>query len=226
MQSRAGIASAAVTAALVVGVAAVTHPATAQQGDTTQQERHQGNPEPQGREQKDQSGAAPGAQAPAPAPAGNPAASAAQIVTSSATLLKIDHTADKLTLKDAMGKTFDVKPGPRVNLSRLHVGDKVTASYFEEVAVAINEASLGAPRMTQRTVSRGGVTAQQATVTAQIVSVDPKSDTVVIRAPDGNTHRLKVQDVDLQAQLTRIKPEDVFDVTYIQAVAISVEPRK
>jgi hypothetical protein len=216
------IGAAAVAAALVVGLAAVSHPSAAQQADQSDKKQHDMN-------QGDKSGANPGAQAPAtPPPTEAPAAAAATIVTATATVEKVDKAAGKLTLKDPQGKTFDLKPGPRVNLDQLKPGDRVTATYYEEVAVAINKAAPGAaPKMVETTVERaGGVTAKQATVTARIVSVDPKKNTVEIRTPDANTHSLKVQDPDLQARLKQIKPGDNLDITYTEALALSVEPKK
>jgi lipopolysaccharide export system protein LptC len=82
--------------------------------------------------------------------------------------------------------------------------------------------------MTSTTTQRGGVTAQQATLTAKIQSVDLKKNTVLIRGPQGKTHTLKVDDPDLQAKLRQIKPGDTVDITYTQAVAVAVavEPSK
>jgi hypothetical protein len=155
-----------------------------------------------------------------------PAASAARAVTTTATVTRINKAAGTLTLKDAQGKRFEVKAGPRVKLERLAVGQRVRATYYEEIAVAIDRATRGAPKMTHTTVERGGVAARQATETAHVVSVDPKSNTVAIRTPDGSTHTLHVQDPDLQSRLKHIKPGDDFDITYTQAVALSVHPRK
>jgi hypothetical protein len=180
----------------------------------------------------------PGPSPPAPSPparqtpsgpdalAQTPAVIAGQIITVAATVQKIDEEKVTVTLKDAQGNTFDVKAGPNVDLNRLKVGDGVDATYYQELAVAISKASQGTPTMTETTVVRGGVAEQQATVTARAVSVDPKSNTLVIRAPNGSTHKLQVSDPALQAQLAKIKPGEAFDVSYTQAVALAVEPRK
>jgi hypothetical protein len=73
---------------------------------------------------------------------------------------------------------------------------------------------------------RGGVTAQQTTITAKVLAVDTDSNSVALRGPQGATHIIQVQDPDLQAQLGKIKAGDSVDVTYTQAVAVSVEPTK
>jgi Cu/Ag efflux protein CusF len=237
MHSMARIGRAAAAAALVVGVSAVTVPSMAGQGDpgqqgTTGQPSNKGQHTTKGQgatpspQPGSQTGATPGAQAPAqPRQAEGPSAMAAETVTATATVEKIDKAASKVTLKDEKGDTFEMKAGPHVSLDQLKVGDRVTTTYFEEVAVALNRAG-GAPKKAETIVQRGGVAARQATVTARVVSVDPNKNTVVIRGPEGNTHTLKVQDPDVQAQLKKIKPGEDFDVTYTQAVAMSVEPKK
>jgi hypothetical protein len=129
-----------------------------------------------------------------------------------------------VTLKGPQGDMFEAKVGPAVELERLKVGDRVRTSYFEEVAVAITKHPEGPPKAVTTNVLRGGVTAQQATITARIDSVDPDKKTVTFRGPEGMVHTLKVEDTALAAQLAHIHPGDNMDVTYTQAVAISVEP--
>jgi hypothetical protein len=165
------------------------------------------------------------AQAPAPAQqaAQTPGATAATLASASAKVQKIDKAKGLVTLKGPEGRTLDVKAGPDVDLNKLHVGDRVTATFYDEVAVGIGKASTGAPKLTSTTVRRGGVTASQATVTARVLSVDPSNDTVVIRGPLGGEHTLLVQDPGLQARLKQIKPGESFDVTYTQAVAVTID---
>jgi hypothetical protein len=145
------------------------------------------------------------------------------ITTATATVQKIDKATRQVTLLGPAGRVFDAKAGPNVNLDRLHVDDPVSATYFEAVAVAIRRASAGAPKMTATTVQRAGVTASQATV--RILSVDPARNSMVIRGPLGSESTLTVEDPALQARLQGIKPGEDFDVTYTQAVALTIEPR-
>jgi hypothetical protein len=225
MQPVARIGAAVAAAAIMVGVSSVSLESRADEDQGSQSEGNQNYPEKgsqgQGSQGQGQSGQEQGSQG------ATPGTTQGQTITKTATVQKVDKAGGKLTFKDADGKTFDVKPGPQVNLDRLHVGDRVTATYFEETAVAIDKSGKGMmPKTTQKTVQRGGVTAQQATVTAQIVSVDPDKNMVVIKGPQGKMHSLKVQDPDMQAQLRQIKAGDNVSVTYTQAVALSVEPAK
>lgn len=198
MRTRESIFMTAAVAALVMGAGFLGHPCAARAAD----------PHPQNE------------------PQAAPAVVQGQVVTAEATIEKIDEAHGLITLKGPQGKTFDVKAGPDVDLKRLHKGDRVTATYYEEVAVAIDPATKAAPKMVEKTVVRGGVAERQATVTARIVSVDAKNNVVVIATPDGNTQTLKVDDPALQSKLSQLKPGEHFDVTYTQALAVSVVPHK
>jgi Cu/Ag efflux protein CusF len=218
MQRVARISRAAAAAVILAGISSASAMSVAGQDTPDKGNQDQGSRDQssQGREMQDQSGRN---QDP-------PTTVKAQLVTGTPTIQKIDKANRKLTLKGAQGKTFELKAGPDVNLDQLHVGDRVNASYYEEIAVAINKHVEGTPKVASTTVQRGGVTAQQSTLTARIVSVDTEKNTVGVRMPDGKTHTLKVDDPDLQTQLSKIKPGDNMDITYTQAVAVSVEPAK
>jgi Cu/Ag efflux protein CusF len=155
-----------------------------------------------------------------------PATASAEVVTSSGTIQKIDKDNRLITVKGSDGNTIDVKAGPNVNLDKLKVGGRVNAAYYEEIAISLQKAGDQAPKMSQTVTERGGVTAQQMTVTSRVVAVDTAANKVVLRGPSGTTHAVKVTDPDMQAQLGKIKAGDNVDVTYTQAVAVTVEPMK
>jgi hypothetical protein len=159
-------------------------------------------------------------------PQEKPEALAATLVHVPATVTKIDKSKSEVKLKGPEGRTVEVKASPSVDLDKLKVGDKAMASYYNEVAVSLNKAPMGAPKSTTTTVQRAGVTATQTTVTASVVKVDPPKDTIVVRPPMGGEHELKVEDPDLQARLKDAKPGDHVQVVYTQAVALTIEPRK
>jgi Cu/Ag efflux protein CusF len=156
----------------------------------------------------------------------NPETAAAQIITGSGTIQKIDKDTRLITIKGDKGHEVEAKVSPNVNLDKVKVGDHVNAAYYEEVAVSLHKQGEQAPKMTQTVTERGGVTAEQTTVTAKVVSVDKDNNKVELRGPAGGTHMVKVQDPDMQAQLGKIKPGDNVDVTYTQAIAVSIEPMK
>ena len=148
-----------------------------------------------------------------------------RIVIVTAEVSGIDKQNRIVTLKDEQGQTFEVKVGSNVNLDRVRKSDWVNAEYYEEVAVELQPSTKRlAPSMSHRTVERGGVSALQTTMSAQIVSVNTANDTVVVRGARG-THTLHVQDPAVQAQLVKVKPRDNVTVTYTQAVAVALEAR-
>jgi len=156
-----------------------------------------------------------------------PETASAEVVTATANVQKIDKDSRMVTLKGPQGNVVDIKAGPNVNLDKLKVGDKVNAAYYQEVAVSLHKSGSDKPPKTTQTVTeRGGITAQQTTVTAKVLAVDTAANSVALRGPQGATHIIQVQDPDLQAQLGKIKAGDNVDVTYTQAVAVSVEPTK
>jgi hypothetical protein len=197
-------------------VSVVALPVVARAEDTPPQQQQQGQPDKKQNQQGTSGGEQQGSM---------PGATSAKLVTSSATIEKIDKTNGLVTLKDTQGRMFEVKPGPDIDMNKLHAQDRVTATYYEEVAVAIQKAPQGGPSMTEKRAVGTGAAERQATVTARIVSVQPKDNTVTIRTPKGYTHMLKVNDPALQGQLTQIKPGDNLEVTYTQAVAVSLQPR-
>jgi len=155
-----------------------------------------------------------------------PETASAEVVTGSGTIQKIDKDGRVVSVKGDRGNTVDIKVGPNVAVDKLKVGQRVNAAYYQEVAVALHKPGEQAPKMTQTVTERGGITAQQTTVTAKVVAVDLATNNVVLRGPQGETHAVSVKDPDLQAQLGKLKAGDSVDVTYTQAVAVSVEPMK
>jgi hypothetical protein len=214
MKSCTKFGKAAAAAALLLGAVAFSNQASAQSGmqpaDPGQQPSDKGQqPSDKGQQPSDKQ---PGTM------------SSSSMVTVPAVVEKIDKDKGEVTIKGPQGRMLDAKAGPDIHLDQVHVGDKVTVSYYDEVAVSLQKAS-GTPKMTTTTVERNGVTAMQQTVTARIVSVDTAKNTVVVRGPRGE-HTLKVEDPDLQGRLKQIKPGENVDVIYTQAIAITMEPRK
>jgi hypothetical protein len=155
-----------------------------------------------------------------------PTAATAQVVEATFKVQKVDKKDRTLTLKDPSGGVLEVKAGPNVDLDKVRTGETLNVSYFSEVALSITKAGEGAPKFAAQALERGGVTARQATVTAQITSIDREHDTVVVRGPAGQSHTLRIDDPQLRSQLAEVKPGDNLQITYTQAVAVAAEPSK
>jgi hypothetical protein len=155
----------------------------------------------------------------------------ADAVTATFTITAIDSGSRIVTLKDKDGNTHDMVCGPEVQrFNALKVGDTVSFRYYESVATAIRRSSGDAPAASGNAgVTRtpgakpGGTIAQQLTTTVTIEAIDPKIPSVTVKTADGNKLSFKVQD---KKNIEGYKPGDKVDVTYTQALAISVtEPK-
>jgi Cu/Ag efflux protein CusF len=162
---------------------------------------------------------------PAIATAQKPASQFAQ-VSETFTIEAVDYTLRLVQLKDAAGKTQTIYCGPEVDrFNALKVGDKVTIKYYESVVYAINQpgsAKAGGAAVTRTPGDRpGGTVAQQMTASVTVNAIDTKVPSVTITTKDGQTMSFKVED---PKKLQGVKVGDQVEITYTQALAISVTP--
>ena len=169
-----------------------------------------------------------GATASAP---GKTAAAASAEVT--ATVVAVDSSHRTVTLKrtDGQVSTIDVDPQVR-NFDQIKVGDIVRAKYTRAVVLDLKkgpatqtapteETSVTPPPAPGAKPGRGIV--RKITAVADIVAVDPLHQLVTLRGPGGEQVELNVQD---PKQLQNVHAGDHVLVTYVEALAISVEPAK
>src|SRR5262249_46623880 len=133
---------------------------------------------------------------PAPAPAPSPVAQApapepvlatAGEVTVTATVAAINQKTRRVTLRDADGNETSFTAGDEVrNLKQVHKGDKVSATYYESLAVSVLKPGEAEPGITQTTDTArarpgdkpGIAGAQMTTITATVTAIDKKKQTV------------------------------------------------
>lgn len=165
------------------------------------------------------------------APAGPPPSGtiAEQTVTATATVEKIDHKTRKVTLRGADGRTIQIKAGDRVrNLAQVKKGDEVTVTYFESLAFEVRrqgEATPGAQVTAASAAARpgerpAGLEAQQVTVTSTIEAIDERAGTVTLKDADGELFTTRVRHPE---RLKLVRVGDLVDLTYTEALAVSVE---
>ena len=162
-------------------------------------------------------------------PADKPGVEAAELTVVTATVEKIDMATREVTLKGEDGKTETIKVGPEAkNLGQVQVGDKVTAKYYESIAVFVAPPG-GQPSISETTeIERaaqgkkpGGVVTSVVEATATVQAVDVAKRTVTIKGPQGNVKTVKVSDA--VKRLNEVKAGDQIVVRYTEAVAISVD---
>jgi hypothetical protein len=146
-------------------------------------------------------------------------------VTVTATIEAIDKATRTVTLKGARG-SVDVKvPDQMEGFNTLKVGDQVSATYFE--ALAVNVRRQGDPSVSSQpgTVTQrkeftpGSETRRQQTFTVTITAVDPKAPSLTAKGPQGRVVTFAVKDAK---QLQSVKVGDTVDVTYFESLMVKV----
>ena len=141
----------------------------------------------------------------------------------------IDKTERLVTLKDEEGDLDTIYCGPEVKrFDELKVGDTVTFRYYESIAYAIRKPGQpsGLPAQTGPSVTRGqgprpgGTLARQATAAVTVKAIDEKAPSITVLTEGGRTLSFRVED---KKNLKDVKAGDKVEVTYTEAIAISVK---
>ena len=158
-------------------------------------------------------------------------ATAARVVTTTATVAAVDQTAREVTLRRPNGTTFTVVAGPEVrNLSQVSVGDTVTVDYYDTLTLDLKKGGTGsaASRSDAVTASRaeagqrpGGTLGRETVIVADVIAVNPDGQSVSLRGPTGKVVVLPIRDPD---QFRRIAVGDQVQATYVEAAALSILP--
>ena len=174
------------------------------------------------------------AQAPAPAAgvavASEPGkAAVVSAVEISAQVVAIDKTTRTVTLKGPKGNVVDIVAGEQVkNFDQIKVGDLVVARYAQALTLelrktraASGEAVVKEEAAKAKAGDRPAVAgARSVTLLADVVAVDPKASTITLKGPKGNEVTLDVRNPE---QFKVVKKGDQVEVTYTEALALSVE---
>ena len=179
----------------------------------------------------------------APAFAQKPDAAGGAVVTSepgraaivraaeiSAQVVAIDKATRTVTLKGPQGNAVDIVAGDEVkNFDQIKLGDFVVARYAQALTLELRKTKVKAG---EPTVTEGAVRAKpgerpavagvrEVTAIADVIGVDAKKKTITLKGPRGNVVTLDVQNPD---QFKVVKKGDQVEVTYTEALALSVEP--
>jgi hypothetical protein len=155
-------------------------------------------------------------------------AAEASMVTVRGWIDAVDKTNRTVTLKGPRGGTVTLDVKDPKKLDTLAVGDPVVAAFVEALALQVKKvpgATAGVRVTEARATSKPGETpsgavGREVVVTATIVAVDRKAQTVTIKGPRGNTETIKVKDAD---NLKGVEAGDVAELTYTQALAVTLD---
>jgi hypothetical protein len=162
--------------------------------------------------------------------AGTPVARSSATEHGSGTVTAIDKSSRSVTLKTDHGDTRSFQVSSDVQgFDKLKKGDKVDVDYTESIAIAMlpkgSKLSTSDQAAATKTGEGAGAAGRQVTVSAKVLSVDTANNTVTLKGPKGNVETVDVQDPDNQAKLPSLKPGQVMQFTYTEAMAVSVTPK-
>jgi hypothetical protein len=158
-----------------------------------------------------------------------PTVAEASMVTVRGWIDAVDKTNRTVTLKGPRGGTVTLDVKDPKKLDGLAVGDPVVAAFIEALALQVKKvpggAAAGVRVAEARATSQPGETpsgavGREVVVTAPIVAVDRKAQTVTIKGPRGNTETIKVKDSE---NLKGVDAGDVAELTYTQALAVTLD---
>jgi hypothetical protein len=153
-----------------------------------------------------------------------------QTTEMTARVVGIDRTERVVTLKGPKGNEVDVVCGDEVkNFAQIKLGDQVTAKYVESLYLELKKTAAGVRESVE--IEGGahaklgerpaGVAMRELVILADVTAVDPVKMTVTLKGPKNNIVTLPVKNPD---QFKVVKKGDQVEVTYTQAMAISVDP--
>jgi hypothetical protein len=127
-----------------------------------------------------------------------------------------------------------VKAGPGVkNLAQLKPGDRVAARYTE--AVLVNLASAGSAAASSMPAPGGAATgaaggqprpaaSNQVEQRTTVSAIDRQNNTISFQGPDNVLRTVAARDPAMTERLRSLNVGDPIDVTYVESVAISLDP--
>jgi hypothetical protein len=173
--------------------------------------------------------------APAIADTGADQAAGTQVAGKSATthgsgkVTAIDKSSRTVTVKTDAGETRSFQVPTEVkSFDKLKKGDKIDVDYTEAIAVSMmppgTKPSASEKSAMMKTGKGAGAAGRQMTISGEITNVDTANNTVTLKGPKGQVETIDVQDPENQAKLPSLKPGQVMQFTYTEAMAVSITP--
>jgi hypothetical protein len=149
-----------------------------------------------------------------------------------AVIESVDPATRQVQLRGPQGGTVTVMAGPEVrNFGQLKSGDQVVVTYREALAAELAKPGSSAPppRLAQRMnhaapgATPGASAEQMIQARVKITGIDHKHNRVSFVGPAKIERTVEVTDLKLQDFLKTVKVGDEVDLTYTEAIALSVE---
>jgi hypothetical protein len=157
------------------------------------------------------------------------------LVEATATVTAIDMPNRLVTIEGPEGNVAVIHVTEQVkNLPQVEIGDKVNIQYYLSAIVDVvkagddaelgttGEAAMLSAPAGQKPAGAVGIEVKRR---AEVVFVDPYQKYISFRSPDRGLRKISLKNSpDLQHYLKELKKGDVVEVTYTEAMAISLEP--
>ena len=153
----------------------------------------------------------------------------ANLVTATARVKALDQQTRRVTLERADGSEVTLYADDTVrNLPQVKVGDEVKASYYESLAYEVKKPGTATPGVTVAEEAArakpgeqpAGAGTRVTTIIATITGIDKAAGTVTLQGSTGRATTIKARD---PRNLDRVAVGDLVEITYTEAVAVSVE---
>lgn len=151
--------------------------------------------------------------------------------TITATVEAIDANTRTLTVKGPGGNLVPITVSKAVErFSEIKVGDTITARYYDNIIIRVKPAGEKPVDTWSESLTRGaaaaspaGTAAMQRTITATIVAIDNKVPSISFKGETVNwTYSSRVEDKEA---LAKVKVGDRVDITWTEALNLSVKPQ-
>jgi ribosomal protein L2 len=151
-----------------------------------------------------------------------------QLVHTTATVTGMNHSARTMSIKTQDGEETTIEvPEAVKQFDKLSTGDKIDLDYYRSMTVSMAPSG-SKPGMSERKGRMvdvgGGLRGREVTMTAEVISADPAANTVTFKGPKGNIRTVNVQSPALQAKIASLKPGQVVQFDWVEAVAASIQP--
>ncbi len=159
----------------------------------------------------------------------------ALLVETTATVTAVDMKNHLVTIQRPDGNSAIIRVTDQVkNLPQGKIGDEVNITYYRSAVVDLvktkGDVKLGTEVSAAKASAPAGekpasVIGMKVKRTVEVVFVDPYQKFISFRGPDIGLRRVTLEDrPDLQHYLHELKKGDIVEVTYTDALAISLEP--
>jgi len=158
---------------------------------------------------------------------GTPGRVSVDVIKLTGTVKAVDLDKKTVTVEGSSGRVETIDAKEARNLDQVKVGDKVTVTYTQALAVFVRKSDEPPSTSEKQTVQLapkgekpGGVVARTVELTGTIQSVDAQKRMVEVRVPAGDVRTFKVD--PRVKNLEQVKKGDQVVLRYTESVALSV----